>query len=174
MTAHHKAQLTKKIQLAHFMASNCKSFKNYAKFVNFEKKHHDVDLGSSYLNEKSAAEMVKYISISKRITGITEPFNNGELNYYSVCFDGSSTAKTVDEKELFVIKFCQEGVPKYQVMSLEEPSEANSAGLKEALSNSVNKMGFNFSRNDKEIGMCTDSAAVNRALHRLLLGEFGD
>ena len=35
-------------------------------------------------------------------------------------------------------------------------------------------MNFNFERNAKEIGMCTDVAAVNVKLHRLVKSEIGE
>ena len=36
---------------------------------------------------------------------------------------------------------------------------------------SLSKMNFNFERKDKEIGMCSDGAAVNRAVYNLLAEE---
>ncbi len=93
---------------------------------------------------------------------ITEPLNSNILHYYSVLFDGASSAK------------CVEGYPTFNVMSLEEPEECNAQGIKEAMENSLSKMNFNLERKDKEIGMCSDSAAVNRAIYNLLAEEFGD
>ena len=75
--------------------------------------------------------------------------------------DGSSSAKILDEKELYIVKLCVGGVPKYEVMSLEESNEANAEGLKESFENSISKMEFNFERKDKEIGMCSDGTNVN-------------
>ena len=42
--------------------------------------------------------------------------------------DGSGSAKTMDEKELFLMKTVAEGYPKYTVMSLEEPENAHAEG----------------------------------------------
>ena len=50
--------------------------------------------------------------------------------YFSLYYDDSSIAKTMDEKELCVIKTCQEGMPCFQVASLEEPENTGAAGLK--------------------------------------------
>jgi predicted DNA binding CopG/RHH family protein len=169
-----RQQLGRKFQLAHFTSSNAKSFKTYADFAAFEKKYHDVDLGASYLMDKAGAEIMKYISISQQMTNITEPLNNDVLNYYSVLFDGASSAKCVDEKELFIIKTCVEGQPTFNVMSLEEPEECNVQGIKEAMEHSLSKMNFNFERKDKEIGMCSDGASVNPAVYKPLVEEFGD
>ena len=82
---------------------------------------------------------------------ITEPLNKNNLHYYSVLFDGASSAKCVDEKELFIIKTCVQGQPTFNVISLEEPEECNAQGIKQAIENSLSKMNFNFQRKDKEI-----------------------
>ena len=117
---------------------------------------------------------MKYISISQRIKNIMEPLNKNILNYYSVLFDGVSSSKCVDEKKLFVIKLCVEGKPIFHVMSLEEPEECNAEGIKESMDNAVSKMKFNFKRSEKEIGMCSDGAMVNRSVYNLLRDEFGE
>ena len=88
--------------------------------------------------------------------------------------DGSSSIQILDEKELYIIKTCLGGAPKYEVMSLEEPQEGNAAGLKEAFDSSVSKMNFNFQRKTKEIGMCGDGATVNKALYKLVKQEMGE
>ena len=174
MTAAQRLQLGRKLQLAHFTSSNAKSFKSYSNFAAFEKKYHNVDLGNGYLTDKAGAEIVKYISISQQITNITEPLNNDVLHYYSVLLDGASSAKCIDEKELFVMKTCADGQPTFNVMSLEEPEECNAEGIKVAMENSISKMNFNFECRDKEIGMCSDDALVNGAVYNLLVEEFGD
>ena len=98
------------------------TFNFYSKLAHFEKTYHEVDLGDSYILDTACAEMVKYISKSMKVKNITEPLNNGETiyNYYSVRNDGSSSAKTMDEKELFLIKNAPSGIPKFSIMSLEE------------------------------------------------------
>ena len=95
------------------------------------------------------------------------------MNYYSILFDGASSAKCVDEKELFIMKTCVQGKPTFNVMSLEEPDECNADGINEAMKNSINKLNFNFERKSKEIGMCSDGAAVNRAVYNQLVDELG-
>ena len=115
------------------------------------KKTHDVDLGNGFLTDKAATEILKYISISQRIKNITEPLNENILNYYSILFDGASSCKCVDEKELFVIKLCAEGKPIFHVMPLEVPEKCNAEGIKESIDNAVSKMKFNFSQSEKEI-----------------------
>ena len=102
-SAAQRLQLRRKFQLAHFTCANGNSFKLYENFGKFEKDYHGVDLGNGFLTDKASAEIMKYISISQRIKNITEPLNENILNYYSVLFDGASSSKCVDEKELFVI-----------------------------------------------------------------------
>ena len=94
------------------------------------------------------------------------------MNYYSILFDGASSAKCVDEKELFIMKTCVQGKPTFNVMSLEEPDECNADGINKAMKNSINKLTFNFESKNKEIGMCSDGA-VNHAVYNQLVDERG-
>ena len=101
-----RLQLGQKSQLADYTCAYSNSFKLYENFRKFEKDYHGVDLGNGFLTDKAGVEIMKYISISQRIKNITEPLNENILNYYSILFDGTSSSKCVDEKELFVIKSC--------------------------------------------------------------------
>ena len=103
-----------------------------------KKNYHNVDLGSSYLTDKAGTKIMKYLSLSKRFKKITQPLNENIVNYYSILFDGASSAKCVDEKELFIMKTCVQGKPTFNVMSLEEPDECNADGINEAMKNSIN------------------------------------
>ena len=73
--------------------------------------------------------------------------NDETIRYYSIHDDGSSSAKTMDEKELFIIKMAHKEEVKFNVMSLEEPNEVN-AGLKAALENLIMKLGLNIKRKE--------------------------
>ena len=95
------------------------------------------------------------------------------MNYYSILFDGANSAKCVDEKELFIMKTCIQGKPTFNVMPLEEPDECNADGINEAMKNPFYKLNFNFECKNKEIGMCSDGAAVNRAVYKQLVDELG-
>lgn len=174
LTGKQHETLVKKFQVAHFVAAKGKSFAFYEDLCKFEADVHHVDLGKSYFDKRSGAEMVKYLALSSRKKKITEPLNNNHLHYYSVLSDGSSSAKTMDEKELFLIKTCNSGKPCINVMSLEEVKDANAMGLKIALDKSVDKMEFSFERKNKEIGLCTDGAAVNIAYYNLVKNDLGD
>ena len=59
-------------------------------------------------------------------------------------------------------------------MSIEEPDECNTEGIKESMDNAVSKMKFNFKWSEKEIGMCSDGAMVNCSVCNLLRDEFGE
>ena len=144
-----KDQLVMKFQLAHFIAIHGKPFKLYSNFANFEKEFHNVDLGNSYLSDTSCHKMLTYLSISIITNNITKPLNDGTIRYYSIHNDGSSSAKTMDEKELFIIKTTHKGEVKFNVMSFEEQIEANANGLKVALENSIMKLGLNIKRKER-------------------------
>ena len=66
--------------------------------VTFKKEVHNVDLGTGYLSKDSAQEMIMYLSKSIVLENIAEPRNTGERLYFSLLFDGSSSAKTMNEK----------------------------------------------------------------------------
>ena len=80
--------------------------------LSFEKSVHHVDLGSSYNSDRAAKQIISYISKSIVMTEITEPLNNNAINYYSILNDGSSSAKTTHEKEIFLIKTAAKETPK--------------------------------------------------------------
>ena len=98
ITATKRVQLGRKFQFAHFICTAGKSFKSHENFSTFEKNYHNVRLGSSYLTDKAGIEIMKYISLSERLIKTTQPLNENIVNYYSILFDGASSAKCVDEK----------------------------------------------------------------------------
>ena len=71
------------------------------------------------------------------------------------------------------MKTCVQGKPTFNVMSLEEPDKCNADGINETMKNSFNKLYFNPERKNKEIGMCSDGAAVNRPVYNQLIDELG-
>lgn len=112
-------QLVKKFQLCHMTTANALSFNMYEKMATFENKVHGVHMGTAYTNQKSAPKILKCFALRSRIKKITNTLNDGDCNYYSVLFDGSSNDKTNNEKDIFLIKTCGEGTPKINVMSLQ-------------------------------------------------------
>ena len=146
-----KDQLVMKFQLAHFIAIHGKPFKLYSDFANFEKEFHNVDLGNSYLSDTSCHEMLTYLIRSIITNNIMKPLNDRTIWYYSIHNDGSSSAKTIDVKELFIIKTAHKGEVKFNDMSLEEPNKVNAKSLKAALENSILKLGLNIERKETEV-----------------------
>ena len=60
--------------------------------------------------DTAASEIARCLSKSSRIKTVTEPINNGKVRYYSIMNDGSSSTKTLDEKELFLLKTAPDGM----------------------------------------------------------------
>ena len=118
--------------------------------------------------------MIDYMAQSFRKQSITDPLNNGKVRYYSTMNDGSSSAKTQDEKELYLIKTAPDGSPKFSILSLEEPENANAVGLKAAMDDSFTKAKMEIDRSEHEIGLCSDGASVNISLYNLLKAELGE
>ena len=87
---------------------------------------------------------------------ITEPLNSGDRTYFSLLTDGSSSAKTMDEKELYVIMTCDKGKPRFDVLALEQPEEAGAKGLKESLNNAVKKAKLSTDTKTHKIGLDSD------------------
>ena len=131
----------------------------------------NVNLETGYLSDTAGSGIIRYLSKSIKLDNITNPINDGLIKYYSIMSDGSSSAKTMDEKELFLMKTASTGVPKFSVISLEEVENAHAEGLKLAMENSVGKLNLTVKRKDKELGICTDGAAVNVKMHRLIKEE---
>ena len=86
---------------------------------------------------------------------LTESINGSEIRYYSILNDGISSAKTMDENKLFLVKSAPTGVPNFAVLSVEEVAEADHEGLKAALG-SMEKVDITINRSDKETGMCSN------------------
>ena len=174
INAAQRAQLEKKIQLLHYLILKCKPISDYENIAQFEKDIHKVDMGAGYLTERSARSMTPFIAKEICHEEVTQPLNSGERLYFSLFYDGSSCVKTMDEKDVYVIKTCKGGKPNFQVMSLEEPENTNALGLKAALNNSVRKQQFTFDQKDCQVGNGSDGASVNEALFKLEKEQLGE
>ena len=163
LTVINKQQLLKKFQLAHFVGVRALSTSMYEHIAKFEKDVHGVDLGGGYLTRTACTEIIHFLAKNEMKENITEPLNSGKRHYYSLLSDGSSNAKTMDEKELVLIKTCDDGRPVFHVLGLQVVEEGNAPGIANAIQDAVNKASFTFDRREKEIGLCTDGAAVNVA-----------
>ena len=96
--------------------------------------------------------------------------------YYSVLNHGSSSAKTNDGKEVFLIRTDPNGKPEVSLISLEDPVEGDTNGLRDALNSSISGLKLNeeFDRKKREIGMCSDGATVNFLLYELSKTDIGE
>ena len=96
------------------------------------------------------------------------------ITFTSDCNDGSSAAKINDEKELYIIKTCNQGTPKFDVLSLQEPEDTIAERLHESLKKAVTNAKFNFPRKERIVGVGSDGASANRRLFALKKAAAGD
>ena len=78
------------------------------------------------------------------------PLNKGKKLYFRLLYDGSSPTKINYKKELYIIKTCRNGVPHFDMLSLQQPDDTNAAGLHVALQNSIESAKFTFDKLKKE------------------------
>ena len=45
-------------------------------------------MNNAYMDRKACSEIIKFISMDKRISNITKQLNNSVLHYYSILCDG--------------------------------------------------------------------------------------
>ena len=84
--------------------------------------------------------------------------------YFSLLYEGSSAAKINDEKELYIIKTCNQSTLKFDVLSLQEPEDTSAEGLQEPSKKAVTNAKFNFPRKWRMVGVGSDGASANRCL----------
>ena len=135
-----------------------------------------MDIGKSYINDTSTVEMIVSLSESIKMKTLTEPVNEKKIRYYNVLNDGSRSAKTKDEKEVFLIKTTPKEKPEVSLISLEESIEGDGNGLRDVLNSSISGLNLNeeFDRKTREIDMCSDCAKVNFSLSELLKTGTGE
>ena len=68
-------------------------------------------------------------------------------------FDGLRSAKIMNEKEVYIIKTCDNGEPCLDVLVLEQQDDAGAAGLKVTLDKAIAKGNFCFDCLSREIGL---------------------
>ena len=73
----------------------------------------------------------------------------------------------MDEKELYLIKTCDNSKARFDVLALEQPDDANANGLKNSLDNTLSKGNFTFECKHREIGLGSDGTNANKALHHI-------
>ena len=158
--------MIKKFQLVHFLTVNNKSLNFYQELVCFEKEVYKVDVRTGYLNKTAAHEILLFLS--KSITeNITETLNSGDRTYFSFLTENSSCAKTMAEKELYVVKPCDKGKPRFDILVLEQSDDAGAKGLKQSLDNAVQKAKLSTDRKTHEIRLGSDGTNTNKVLYKL-------
>ena len=98
----------------------------YKKSAEFEKNVDKVDMGTGFLNDKSGQELILFLSKFLFCENVVDPLNDGTRLYFSLLYDGSSSAKTSDEKELYIIKTWNNIQSQFDVLSLQEPDDTGS------------------------------------------------
>ena len=105
---------------------------------------------------------------------VVDPLNDGTRLYFSLLCDGSSSAKTSDEKELYIVKTCNNGQSQFDVLSLQEPDDTGSQGLHEALEKTNDSSNFKFNQSERQVGIGSDGAIPHLALCALEKEAVGD
>ena len=142
--------------------------------VGFAKEVHKVYVDTGYLNRQSDTEIISCLSKVFVVENITKPLNKGEQKYYILLFDGLFSVKTMNEKEVYVIKNCDNGEFCFDVLVLEQPDDAGAAGLKVALDKVITKGNFFFDHQSREIRLFSDGTNMNKTLHHLKKYEIGE
>ena len=79
--------------------------------------------------------MIIYLANSCFRENVVKPLNSKRRKFFSILCDGSLSAKTNSEKELYLIKTCKNGKPKFDVLSLQQPIDTDALGLHVSLEN---------------------------------------
>ena len=98
---------------------------------------------------------------------VVKPLKEGRKLYFSLLYNDSSSPKINDEKELYIIKTCRNGVPHFNMLSLNQPNDRNAAGLQVALQNSIESAKFTFDSKNWEFGIGFDGASANKSLYQI-------
>ena len=78
---------------------------------------------------------------------VVKPLNEKKKrNCFSLLCNGFSTATTKDEKELYLIKTCKNGKPRFDVLSPQQVDDTSASGLHLSLKDSVRSASFSFER----------------------------
>ena len=121
-----REQYIRKFQTAHFRVINNCSVNMYKKFAEFEKNVDKVDMGTGFLNDKSGQELILFLFKFLFCENVVDPLNDGTRLYFSLLYDGSSSAKTSDERELYIIKTWNNIQSQFDVLSLQKPDDTGS------------------------------------------------
>ena len=82
-------------------------------------------------------------------------------NYFSLLCDGSLSATTNYEKELYLIKTCKNGKPRFDVLSLQQPDSTSASGLHLSLKDSIRSANFSGEWRECLVGLGPDGTNAN-------------
>ena len=116
------------------------------------------------MNDKSGQELILFLPNFLLREDVVNLLNDGTRLYFSHLYDGSSMGKTVDKKELNIIKTCNNGRSQFDVLTLLESHHTGSQGLHEALEKAVDSSNFKFNESERQVGIDSDGASPNLAL----------
>ena len=164
-------KVRKKFDVAYFVATEQLAFRKYPQICALEMKH-GVDLGSSYLNEKSCREFVHYLAESKQ-----QDLNTtlSKAMFFSLMMDGSTDSSNADN-ELLLVLWCDiddedERIhTRISYLSVHKPPHTTAAGLFQSLEYGLQCLGIqSVSKEEcsKLVGLATDGASANIAANGL-------
>ena len=118
--------------------------------------------------------MTIYLSTSLLRDNVVQPLNEKYNLYFSLLCNGSCATKINGKKGLYIIKTCNQGTPKSDVLSLQEPEDIITEGLHESLKKVITNAKLSFPRKEQMVGVGSDSANANRRLFALEKAAVGD
>ena len=164
-------RLRRKFEVAYVIATENLAFLKYPVFCQLEKKH-GVDIGQSYLNERSCREFIHYIAEAKRMK-LVEEVNSA--NFFSVLLDGATDLGNNDN-EVALVVWCEISASDERLhtriayLGVERPKNATGIGLFDVLETSLRRIGIQELTEEhckKLVGIGTDGASNNIAARGL-------
>lgn len=153
----HKAdyeRLVIKFRNAHAIAKHHRSFRDY-KFLCMLDKVKGLDVGSNYLNEKSAAMFVHSIASVTR-TQVCEKLR--KANFFSLTCDGA-TDFTGEELENVYVRICNNGKVEDFFLCIGSPSSTSAKDIHSHIGEMFENFDLSQVFQEKLIGFCSDGAS---------------
>ena len=110
--ADEKSKLIKK-STARTLDRSQQSSLHFEQIIAFLQHLWNVDLGTGHVSRTLCAELINFMEKEWREENITKKLNTRQSKYLSIHGDVSAAAKTSEEKEAFLIKYSDNGVPSF-------------------------------------------------------------
>ena len=159
-----RKKLKYKFEIAHFVATEKLSFKNYPKLCPLEAKH-GVDIGTTYTNEAAGRSFVHFIAESKWHELID---TLAKADFFSLLLDGSTDKGNYDN-ELLLIVWCDpdgKDETRMSFFKVIRPDSVTGAGLFQVVECALQSVGvtaIDDTHCRKLVGIATDGASANIA-----------